>query len=455
MKNRIEDNIMIKIKNYTLRPMALIIGLFMIINTLPGCGKKGFYDKTTNSVDSVSVEKTIEETTETTDGTTDEKTEKTTENALVKTKDTTGETTEENAQTDSTELYRELLDDYCILYDSFEKGDDYTQEFCDKYGDGVSDMAVRGGRVKHGYAFDDITGDGVDELIIGLLEDDGSRVEAVFTINDGKYINLITAMERYSVKLLSDNSFFAHGSDGAGFSTNERLMINNAGTEVALKESYVYDAADVLYDEGDGSYDNASYEDDRFWFYTTDENASYPDFQSTTYAEAQSYINAQTSKEVQISFINFNDYISDGIQDETVGETAPTSTDNYIELKEYMGTDFFDFVNMFKDMYDQHASSGLSYTNGYLQTANDDIENSQNIVSFIGITGECNYTIHGIYYGMPYRDAINRVNTLNPIEQDINEDYALFYLPNNETIRLSYQNGTTIDCITWFHSPSP
>ena len=100
-----------------------------------------------------------------------------------------------------------------------------------------------------GYMIYDVNQDGIDELLIGF---DGSNINSVFTIDNGKVRELIraggygTASSNYTCSLLVDGSFFRWGHGGAALDYYEIWQMNGTGP-VSFAGGYhtggVWDAA--------------------------------------------------------------------------------------------------------------------------------------------------------------------------------------------------------------------
>ena len=91
-----------------------------------------------------------------------------------------------------------------------------------------------------GYAVCDINQDGIDELLIGV---DGSFINSVFTMDDGRVRELIraggygTGSSNYTCSMLVDGLFFRWGHGGAGLDYYETWQMNGTGP-VSFAEGY-------------------------------------------------------------------------------------------------------------------------------------------------------------------------------------------------------------------------
>ena len=212
---------------------------------------------------------------------------------------TTATTT--TTEVEPVQLYTELLDAYKAAFEAAAIGD-YAAvgTFYEQYGI-EGDPLPENAKDTYGYVLMDITGDGQDELIVG---NDG-YITSVFTAKEKKYYNLINGWMRQNVILLPDGKFFSSGSGGASTYQYYLWEYSPGETKEVVKEGYIYDALSVLYPEGE--YDgNPSFEDDRFWFYTTDDDGDISNDKNATYAEAQSFIDRYSNGGVTLNFTPFS-----------------------------------------------------------------------------------------------------------------------------------------------------
>ena len=91
-----------------------------------------------------------------------------------------------------------------------------------------------------GYRIDDVTGDGVPELIIGT----NNTILALYTIKDGKEYLAIEGWMRSSEQMLSDGSFYMSGSAGAAAHIFGRYTLSSDGTTKTWSDCYFTDVKD-------------------------------------------------------------------------------------------------------------------------------------------------------------------------------------------------------------------
>ena len=126
----------------------------------------------------------------------------------------------ETKETDWLALYTPVLDSYIELLNSespydFETSGQDTYGIADNFELYISSMA------KPGYCIKDLDGNGVPELLIGLMTDDYfySRIIAgLFTFEDGAPRKVFTSYTRSRYCLSSLGGFIYEGSGGAAYS---------------------------------------------------------------------------------------------------------------------------------------------------------------------------------------------------------------------------------------------
>ena len=139
----------------------------------------------------------------------------------------TAETAEQNvsAESDWLALYAPVFDSYKDLFvvvEAYKQGSEAPVDLS------ASEYALEDNlslflesQAKPGFCLVDIDGNGVPELIVGLMTDDFfySRIIAgLFTIEDGKPKQVFTSYTRSRYCLSSDNGFIYEGSGGAAYS---------------------------------------------------------------------------------------------------------------------------------------------------------------------------------------------------------------------------------------------
>ena len=133
-----------------------------------------------------------------------------------------------------------------------------------------------------GYRIEDINGDNVPELMIGLVNtlDDGkasgSQVLVLYTVQDGEPVCVAESFYRSMYQWAGDGSFYYCGSGGAAYHAFGMFSLPKGGTEMHGDEFYFTDVRDesfseiVYYHNNTGVWDSAEAEeldvsDDEFW----------------------------------------------------------------------------------------------------------------------------------------------------------------------------------------------
>lgn len=130
---------------------------------------------------------------------------------------------EETAENDSAvqAIYDDILSEAKKEAESFS-GDRYVS---DKYSTLYSDY-VGADRSQYGYLYEDLNGDGVNELMLCV----GDEVTSVYTVKDNEAVLVLEAWVRNSHRYLGDGEFYNVGSNGAADSGLLKWKISKDGT---------------------------------------------------------------------------------------------------------------------------------------------------------------------------------------------------------------------------------
>ena len=90
-----------------------------------------------------------------------------------------------------------------------------------------------------GYAVEDLTGDGVPELVLGSLEDD--TLYAVYTGNQGEPVLMLEGYCRHPCRYLGRGRFFCSGSASAFNSILSAYVLSKDGLELICEDFYFTD----------------------------------------------------------------------------------------------------------------------------------------------------------------------------------------------------------------------
>lgn len=124
-------------------------------------------------------------------------------------------------------------------------------------------------------------------------------------------------------------------------------------------------------------------------------------------------------------------------------QSLPSSSKE--DLAIYMGSDFFSFVKGINGMHDVGATSGIEYTNGSII-----VSTYTDVIEFISIQGDCDYSILGIEYGMPLETAEEiAYQSCQYITEDL-PNQKRFSVDARTSIAIYAEDGKTVDSISLF-----
>ncbi len=143
--------------------------------------------------------------------------------------------------------YEGVLDNNCdLLYNGFRDEEDYSF-----VASGVMEAA---GWMKRaallqtiGYTYEDISGDGIPELLIGVIPDENAEapekqvIFAGYTCKDGEPVCFLDGMARNSYQWLGGGRFYNFGSGGAAYSGFGTFHVSPDGTELQCEDWYFSD----------------------------------------------------------------------------------------------------------------------------------------------------------------------------------------------------------------------
>lgn len=217
--------------------LGMIIAAFTCICS--GCGKntEGLADKSTEEA------MTYQETESAQDETED----------VQETLEEASETIQEAA--DYEEIYGSLLEDYARLLLSGEAENPLVLD------GGVSIQSIHsifGGTeapAQVGYRMEDISGDGIPELLIGDVQEMenglgyGNQLYAVYTCKEQKPVLSFCGYERDSYRFLGDGRMLNQGSSGAAYSCFGTFHLSTDGTELICEDFYFTSPKDDSFEE--------------------------------------------------------------------------------------------------------------------------------------------------------------------------------------------------------------
>ena len=127
-----------------------------------------------------------------------------------------------------------------------------------------------------GYTIEDLSGDGIPELVVGTLPEYGGQINAVYTSVDGQSQFVFESWYRSSYSYLGDGRFYYCGSVGASETGQGSFRLSKDGTTLNCEEFYFTHATEEDYSElkvyynTTGSWDIAASQEsdmtlDMFW----------------------------------------------------------------------------------------------------------------------------------------------------------------------------------------------
>ena len=187
---------------------------------------------------------------------------------------------------EAAQAYDAILDSvYDLIVNGYKEGSIYP--FTLGIEEATFDADGAEGLKRIGYLIQDISGDGIPELLLGCVagedgqSEDGSVVLAVYTYADGQPVCTLEGWSRNSYRWLGDGEFFNQGSNGAMYSIFGTYQLSEDGTELACTSYYFTHEKDDTFEEI-GLYYNTSGEwdtsvseeftqsEEEFWAIETD-----------------------------------------------------------------------------------------------------------------------------------------------------------------------------------------
>lgn len=95
-----------------------------------------------------------------------------------------------------------------------------------------------------GYTIEDLSGDGIPELVVGTLPEYGGQINAVYTLVDGQPQLVFEGWHRSSYSYLGDGRFYYYGSGGASETGQGFFRLSKDGTTLNCEEFYFTHAAE-------------------------------------------------------------------------------------------------------------------------------------------------------------------------------------------------------------------
>lgn len=184
-----------------------------------------------------------------------------------------------------------------------------------------------------GYAYEDLNGDGIPELLIGTIPDDTAAQPQEqfffggYTCKDGELVWFLEGWARNVYEWLGDGRFYNFGSGGAAYSAFGTFRLSEDGTALECEDWYFTDLknendADVTYyHNATGVWDKAQAEEidmtsDAFWALSNEYAAASRTLKLTPIAgyEYTGVINQPLACKVRVDYFDdvwYQDYYDD------------------------------------------------------------------------------------------------------------------------------------------------
>ncbi len=187
----------------------------------------------------------------------------------------------EKAHQEAMNAYEAVMEQSCdVVYNGIGDGTDYSL-----VSSGVMEVSSmeRSELLQYlGYTFEDISGDGIPELLIGIIPDEDAEMPETqfflggYACKDGEPVCFLEGGARNVYEWLGDGRFFNYGSGGYAYSGFGTFHISEDGAELQCEEWYFSDTKDensdeiAFYHNTTGEWDKAASEEldidfDAFW----------------------------------------------------------------------------------------------------------------------------------------------------------------------------------------------
>lgn len=204
---------------------------------------------------------------------------------------------------------------------------------------------------KVGYHIEDLSGDGIPELVIGCLDDAtmGKEVFAIYTLKDGKPVFVKEGWSRNYIQWLGGGKFFEGGSGGAIYSTYGIYELSKDGSEAVCTDYYFSHEY------------NGDFEDVRFYHNTTGEwNVDVSELVEEDLDTVWEKMNAIDDSCFAMKFTTMASY------EKETGKVRPVVKSSeldavYIDWAADVKNDYFDYEYIPLDAGDQAVEVAISF----------------------------------------------------------------------------------------------
>ena len=161
-------------------------------------------------------------------------------------------------------IYTELLNKYYKFICSDDDGK-LAMEGEIGVAEAVAGLSMSGALESVGYAINDLSGDGIPELVIGEYSKEdtgfGTMIYALYTIADGEPVLVFEGWYRNCYRWMGENRFACQGSGGAMYSIFGTLELTEDGKELQWKDYYFTHETDESFSEIGCYYNNTGISD--------------------------------------------------------------------------------------------------------------------------------------------------------------------------------------------------
>lgn len=332
------------------------------------------------------------------------------------------------------ELYREVLD---LFYDNITTGwanYELTYEFGDipdinwyipTYYSDISNIDTLG------YQFEDLDGDGVPELLIGVegfSEYFYDELYDIYTVENGEVVHLASGAERVQYRLCGDGTIYSTAASGAADVTYEHSEVVDG--ELSTIECVW--SVPTTYDFDDTGYELT-------WYYST--TGLYDNGIEIDEDEAFEITESWRSQIVNLELTHFSEYVPT-----TTGEDESADSAGVVDLTAYLDSfdDFHSVVGGAESTeVGAHESwivgNGIQYGNYAESTSVDEVN-----------IDDGQYELFGISMGLSKERAADLLNGQGWIEAGNGTDFVKY---ENGDMRLSLRiKSGTVSSIAFYRS---
>lgn len=207
----------------------------------------------------------------------------------------------EKAYQEAMRAYEAVMEQNCdVIYNGYSVENDYPF-----VSSGVIELSSteRVALLQYlGYAFEDVSGDGVPELIIGTIPNENAEIPEVqlllggYGCKDGEPVCFLDGRARSVYEWLGGGRFFHYGSGGWAYSGFGTFRLSEDGTELSCEEWYFSDTKGAdnseigYYHNRTGDWDKNAAEEldigsDAFWALSDKYDAEIKTLELTPFAE--------------------------------------------------------------------------------------------------------------------------------------------------------------------------